>query len=85
MKKSDKDVVDSVLSGDIDAFGVLVRRYDAMLRRYIRRLGVTPPRDEDVLQDIFLKNVHQSERLQRTLRIFFVDIPDSAQRNDKLP
>ena len=55
MKKSDEDVVDLVLSGDIGAFEVLVRRYDAMLRRYIRRLGVTPPRDEDVLQDVFLK------------------------------
>jgi|JI8StandDraft_1071087.scaffolds.fasta_scaffold02378_9 RNA polymerase sigma-70 factor (ECF subfamily) len=39
-----------------EAFGVLVRRYDEKLMRYIRRLGVFRREDaEDVLQNTFIK------------------------------
>lgn len=39
-----------------EAFGVLVRRYDEKLMRYIRRLGVFRREDaEDVLQNAFIK------------------------------
>ena len=46
----------SQISTDKEQFGVLMDRYEAKLRRYIKRLGVHSPEDQlDVLQDIFLK------------------------------
>ena len=39
-----------------EVFGVLVRRYEERLSRYLRRLGVFRKEDvEDVLQNVFLK------------------------------
>ncbi len=52
---SDAEVVTRTLV-DTSAFGLLVTRYEAKLARYIRRLGVQNPDDQqDVLQDIFIK------------------------------
>lgn len=52
---SDIDLVAVVLS-DKNAFSTIIFRYEAPLRRYIRRLGVRDTRDiEDLLQNIFIK------------------------------
>lgn len=41
---------------DKEHFGLLIERYEAKLKRYIRRLGVRSEEDQlDVLQDIFVK------------------------------
>ena len=61
MEKSDAAIIKSVLAGNVEAFGLLVNRYDDAIRRYVRRLGVAPPDDGDVLQSAFLKaykNLH---------------------------
>ncbi len=51
----DTDVVRETLVHK-DAFGELVARYEAKLRRYITRLGVRNVEDQDdVLQEIFIK------------------------------
>ena len=51
----DEVLVASTLK-DKEQFGVLIERYEAKLRRYIRRLGVRNDEDQlDVLQDIFVK------------------------------
>lgn len=55
MEESDSAIVAAVLRGDIEAFEGLINRYDDAFRRYVRRLGVAPPHDDDVLQTIFLK------------------------------
>lgn len=52
---SDIVIVTTVLSGDVDAFEVIIDRYSNAFQRYICRLGVVPPDDEDVLQEVFLK------------------------------
>ncbi len=52
---SDKDLVAIVLS-DKEAFSAIISRYEAPLRRYIKRLGVRDKRDsEDILQNSFIK------------------------------
>ena len=52
---SDAEVVRRALA-EKEYFGVLIDRYDAKLRRYVIRLGVRTPEDQDdVLQDVFLK------------------------------
>lgn len=52
---SDKELVTLVLSNK-EAFGAVVLKYEAPLRRYIIRLGVRDERDiEDLLQNSFIK------------------------------
>lgn len=52
---SDAEVVARTLV-DTSVFALVVARYEAKLTRYIRRLGVQNPDDQqDVLQDIFIK------------------------------
>jgi RNA polymerase sigma-70 factor (ECF subfamily) len=54
-EQSDSELVEASLR-DPQAFGVLVRRYQQKLRRYIRRLTNIPEEDiEDILQEIFIK------------------------------
>ncbi len=50
---SDIDLVAVVLS-DKNAFSTIIFRYEAPLRRYIRRLGVRDTRDIEDLYKIFL-------------------------------
>ncbi len=53
--ESDSDIVARVPE-DRNAFAVLVRRYEAALLRYVRRLGVYRAEDrEDIVQGVFLK------------------------------
>lgn len=52
---TDEEIVPQVAANK-EYFGILMDRYEAPLRRYIRRLGVHNEEDQsDVLQDIFLK------------------------------
>jgi len=52
---SDQEIVTMTLVNK-EHFGLLIERYEAKLRRYIRRLGVRNEEDQlDVLQDVFLK------------------------------
>lgn len=52
---TDEQLVQKALQ-EPDFFGVLVARYEGVLRRYIRRLGVRDEEDQhDVLQEIFIK------------------------------
>jgi RNA polymerase sigma-70 factor, ECF subfamily len=53
--KSDQELVVATLS-DKNAFSEIVRKYEAPMRRYIRRLGCADDSDaNDVLQEIFIK------------------------------
>lgn len=51
----DNNVIKMVLLGDVDAFEIIIDRYSNKFRRYVRRVGVVPPHDDDILQEAFLK------------------------------
>ncbi len=52
-----------------EVFGVLVRRYEDRLSRYIRRLGVFRSEDiEDLLQNVFLKAYRNLNAFDRALK-----------------
>lgn len=64
----DEDVVREALRAK-DLFGVLVRRYQDRLSRYIRRLGVSRHEDmEDVLQNVFIKTYRNLNGFDPSLR-----------------
>ena len=52
--KTDPELVDAVLK-DKHAFSEIMHRYEAPLRRYIRRLGCVENDLDDALQEIFIK------------------------------
>ncbi|MBI4708671.1 MAG: RNA polymerase sigma factor [Candidatus Portnoybacteria bacterium] len=55
-QKTDEEIARFVQSGDIEAFGLLVKRYEAKLKRYGRRfLSGDQAGVEDVVQEAFLK------------------------------
>ena len=55
LASTDEEIVRLALK-DKEAFAHLIERYDAKLARYLRRLGVAVPEDqEDILQNAFIK------------------------------
>lgn len=64
---SDENIVPLVIK-DRNAFVVLVRRYEMLLSRYIRRLGLVSKEDrEDVLQNVFIKAYRNIQSFDTTL------------------
>ncbi len=64
---SDEDIIPLLLQ-DRNVFGVLVKRYENSLSRYIRRIGVVSKDDrEDVLQNIFIKTYRNIQSFDTTL------------------
>lgn len=53
--KTDEDIVDSIVSGDIDAYGVLMSRYEQKLLRYVIYLARDQVSASDIVQDTFIK------------------------------
>jgi RNA polymerase sigma-70 factor (ECF subfamily) len=51
---TDEEVVRKVQGGDIDAFGILVERYEVKLRRYARKFLMGKDDTDDLVQDVFL-------------------------------
>lgn len=52
---TDEQIVKQVLGGDIDAYGVLINRFEERLLRYIRRFIFDTCDAEDILQTVFIK------------------------------
>ncbi len=52
---TDEQIVRQVVSGDKDAFGVLINRFESKLSRYIRRFIFNELEAEDLLQNVFIK------------------------------
>ena len=64
---SDESLAKAALKNEA-AFGTLIDRYDAKLRRYVRRLGVHRPEDQDdVLQEVFIKVYRNLNGFDETL------------------
>ena len=54
-QKSDEKIVESVQSGEVELFGILVERYEEKIKRYSKRFLSNHQDIEDVVQEIFLK------------------------------
>lgn len=52
---TDEALVVRVLDGDVETFGVLMRRYEQKLRRYGRRFMAGREDIEDIVQEVFIK------------------------------
>ncbi len=52
---TDEVIAGHVQNGDTEAFGVLVDRYEAKIRRYARKFLYNYQDQEDAVQDVFIK------------------------------
>jgi RNA polymerase sigma-70 factor (ECF subfamily) len=52
---TDEQIVRQILSGDKEAFGVLINRFETKLNRYIKRFVFSESETEDLLQNVFIK------------------------------
>jgi RNA polymerase sigma-70 factor (ECF subfamily) len=59
---SDEVLVDRVLGGDVDAFGILVDRYQDQMMRYVRHMGFSGAEAEDLVQDAFVRGFRHLKR-----------------------
>jgi RNA polymerase sigma-70 factor (ECF subfamily) len=66
MPETDETLMARVVSGDAEAFTEIVRRYEAMARRYCYRIFRDTQTAEDAAQDMFLKLYRQADRYEPT-------------------
>ncbi len=52
---TDEEIVKQIVAGDIDAFGILMGRYEAKLQRYARKFLNRSEDITDLVQDVFIK------------------------------
>lgn len=52
--KSDAELIAAIVSGDLEALGVLFDRHEGEVRRYLGRLGVSASDADDLVQATFL-------------------------------
>ena len=55
VKKDDKKIIEEVLSGDPDAFGILVERYQKPIFRMIFKMTGSSVEAEELTQNVFVK------------------------------
>ena len=55
MEDNDESIVSRVQHGDAEAFGVLIDRYDAKLKRYANKFLIYDDLRTDLVQDVFVK------------------------------
>lgn len=54
-ERTDEEIASLVQSGDIEAFGVLVKRYEDKMKRYARKFLNIAEDIEDIVQEVFIK------------------------------
>jgi RNA polymerase sigma-70 factor, ECF subfamily len=65
---TDEHIANLVQTGDADAFGMLIERYEAKLKRYARKFLNYQEDIEDLIQDVFIKsytNIQSFDSKQR--------------------
>lgn len=65
---TDEYIADLVRAGDADAFGLLIERYEAKLKRYARKFLNSQEDIGDLVQDVFIKsytNIQSFDSKQR--------------------
>jgi len=70
MDREDGEIVDLVRSGDVDAYGVLVTRYQRRLYHVVRRMVGRHEDADDIAQEAFVKAFEALERFD-TSRSFY--------------
>ncbi len=66
---TDGEVVEAVLSGDRDAYELLVRRYQDALYRYAERMMARPDEAADVVQLAFIKGYRNLHRCREPEKV----------------
>ncbi|TSC85626.1 MAG: RNA polymerase sigma-70 factor, ECF subfamily [Parcubacteria group bacterium Gr01-1014_8] len=66
--ESDEEIACRVQGGDIDAFGILVDRYEQKLARYGRRFVARDEDIQDIVQDVFVSAYQNIQGFDATLR-----------------
>lgn len=67
-EETDEAVAARVQAGDSEAFGVLIERYEAKLKRYGRKFLNSKEDIEDLVQDVFLKTYTNIQSFDTDLR-----------------
>ena len=65
---SDEKIATLVQAGDAEAFGELISRYEAKLKRYARKFLNSEDDIEDLVQDVFIKSYMNIQSFNTTLR-----------------
>ncbi len=65
---TDEEIARRVQSGDIDAFGTVVDRYEERLRRYGKKFIARDEDIEDVVQDVFMSVYQNIKEFNGSLR-----------------
>lgn len=66
--QSDEQIALLVQKGEIDAFGELVSRYEAKLKRYARKFLSREEDIEDLVQDVFIKSYEHIQSFDAKMR-----------------
>ena len=66
---ADAELVAGVASGQLEALGELFDRYEADVRRFLARLGVTPSDADDLVQATFLELLRAAVRFDPALSV----------------
>lgn len=66
--RSDELIAAAVQMGDVDAFGELMDRYEAKLKRYGRKFLARQNDIEDLVQDVFIKAYEHMQSFDTSLR-----------------
>ena len=66
--RSDTALIDAVLGGDVDAFGVLAHRYRDTFTRYAARMLGSLEDADDVLQSAFIRAFRALDRCRHPER-----------------
>lgn len=64
----DEDIARRTQSGDVDAFGILVDRYEKKLKRYGTKFLARPEDIEDIVQDVFTRAYASIQSFDSSLR-----------------
>ena len=65
---TDEMIAKKVKEGDVDAFGELVTRYEAKLKRYARKFLREKEDIEDLVQDVFIKAYEHIQSFDTAMR-----------------
>ncbi len=68
MEETDEAIALRVQGGEVEAFGMLMSRYEPKLMRYARKFLLDPDDAADIVQDVFLKayqNIHSFDATRR--------------------
>lgn len=65
---SDYDLMDRIRAGDPEAFTALVRRHQAPLLNFFRRLGASTMDAEDLVQEVFVRLYRYRARYARSAK-----------------